>query len=209
MPENNKQVDFARLVDWTEGRLPEDEARIVEDTLAGAGSDTLADAAWLRRFFEATENAVVESPPRELRGALMDTFEAYTRDRRDGGLVRRVLAGFVFDSNLQPAAGLRSVGAQQSRRQLIYQTDTFDLAVNLLARESDNNLDLDGQVLPREGETPELFSVQLVRDGLEMALTVVDEMGSFALWRIPPGAYEMVLSTKRVEISVLPIDVGL
>ncbi len=209
MPENNRQLNFVRLVDWMEGRLPEDEARTVEGALASADSTTLADAAWLRRFFEATENVVVESPPRELRGALVDTFEAHARDRRTSGFVRRVLAGLVFDSNLQPAAGLRAVGAQQSRRQLIYHADAFDLALNLLARESDNNLDLHGQVLPHEGEPPEIFSVQLVRDGSEMALTVVDEMGSFALRRIPPGTYEMVLSAERVEISVLPIDVGL
>jgi hypothetical protein len=73
-----------------------------------------------------------------------------------------VLAGLVFDSNLQPAAGLRAVGAQQSRRQLVYHTDTFDLAVNILARESDNDLELDGQVLPHESEQPALFSVQLL-----------------------------------------------
>ena len=209
MPENNREVNFARLVDWMEGRLPEDETRTVEEALVGADRATLDDVAWLRRFFGATENAIIESPPPELRGALVDTFEAHARDRRPGGLVRRVLAGLVFDSNLQPAAGLRAVGTQQSRRQLIYHADTFDLALNLLARESDNNLDLDGQVLPREGETPEIFSVQLVRNGGEMALTVVDEMGSFVLQCIPPGAYEMVLSAERVEISVSPIDVGL
>ncbi|MBA2714996.1 MAG: hypothetical protein H0U55_15760 [Rubrobacteraceae bacterium] len=209
MPENNKQVNFARLVDWMEGRLPEDEARTVEEALAGADSATLTDAAWLGRFFEATEDVVIEAPPPELRSALVDTFEAHARGRRTGGFVRRVLAGLAFDSNLQPAVGLRAVGAKQSRRQLIYHADTFDLAVNLLAREADNDLDLDGQVLPREGETPDIFSVQLVRDGSEMALTVVDEMGSFALQRIPPGAYELILSSERVEISVLPVDVGL
>ncbi|CAN5658214.1 hypothetical protein BH18ACT11_BH18ACT11_31350 [soil metagenome] len=209
MPENNKQVNFARLLDWMEGRLPEGEARIVEEALAGADSATLADAAWLRRFFEATEDVVIGAPPPELRSALFDTFEAHARGRLTSGFVRRVLAGLVFDSNLQPAVGLRAVGAQQSRRQLIYHADTFDLAVNLLAREADNDLDLDGQVLPSEGETPDIFSVQLVRDGSEMALTVVDEMGSFALKRIPPGAYELILSSERVEISVLPVNVGL
>ena len=98
-----------------------------------------------------------------------------------------MLAGLVFDSNLQPAAGLRAVGGQQSRRQLIYHADAFDLAVNLLARGSDNNLDLDGQVLPREGGEPELFSVQLLRDGSELALTVTDDLGSFAFAECSAG----------------------
>ena len=209
MPEAEKKVDFARLVDWMEGRLPEHEARTVEETVASADSATLADVAWLRRFLNATDDAVVESPPRELREALVGMFEAHARDRRAPGLVERVLAGLLFDSNLQPAAGLRAVGARQSRRQLVYHTDTFDLAVNLLARQSDNNLDLDGQVLPHEGEEPELFSVQLLRDGGEVALTNIDELGSFVLQGIPPGSYEIVLSADRVEVWILPVDVGL
>ncbi len=209
MPEAEKKVNFARLVDWMEGRLPGDEARTVEETVAGADSATLADVAWLRRFLNATDEALIESPPREVRETLVEVFQAYASDRRTPGLVERVLGGLVFDSNLQPAAGLRAVGAQQSRRQLVYHADTFDLAVNLLARESDNSLDLDGQVLPHEGEEPEPFSVQLLRDGGEVALTIIDELGSFALQGIPPGSYEIVLSADRVEVWILPVDVGL
>ncbi len=209
MPEDNDRVDFARLVDWMEGRLPEDEAGAIEEALEGADDVTLADVAWLRRFRRATVGAMGESPPRGLRAALVETFEAHTGGRRPSGLVKRVLAGLTFDSNLQPAAGLRAIGARQSRRQLIYHADAFDLAINLLARGSDNNLDLDGQVLPREASEPELFSVQLLRDGGELALTVTDDLGSFAFRGVPPGGYELVLSAERIEVSILPLDVGL
>jgi hypothetical protein len=207
--ENNRQVDFARLADWVDGRLPEGEARDVEAAVAGADSATLADVAWLRRFLRAADSAAIESPPRGLRDALVETFEAHMGGLRTTGFVRRVFAGMIFDSNLQPAAGLRAVGAQQSRRQLIYHADTFDLVINVLARGSDNSLDLDCQVLPREGGEPELFSVQLLRDGSELALTVADDLGSFAFQEIPPGGYELVLSAETVEVSVLPVDVGL
>jgi hypothetical protein len=209
VPENSRHVDFARLVEWVDGRLPEDEVRTVEEALAGADSATLADVAWLRMFREAAECTIVESPPQELRTALIETFEVHAGDRRRPGLVGRMLAGLVFDSNLQPAAGLRAIGARQSRRQLIYHADAFDLAINLLARGEDNDLDLDGQVLPREGGEPELFSVQLLRDGRELALTVTDDLGSFAFQGVPPGGYELVLSAGWVEVSVLPVDVGL
>jgi len=209
MPQNGRQVDFDRLADWLEGRLSADDARAVQEAVAAADSDTLADIAWLRRFFTATESAVMESPPRELVDALVETFEEHTRNRRAPGLVRRVLAGLAFDSNLQPAAGLRAVGGQQARRQLIYHADAFDLALNLLARDGDNDLDVDGQVLPREGGEPEVVSVQLLRDGDELALTVTDDLGSFAFRRVAPGGYELVLSAERVEVSVLPVDVSL
>jgi hypothetical protein len=209
VPENSRPLDFARLVEWVDGRLTEDEARIVEEALARADSATLADVAWLRRFREAADSAIVESPPQELRVALVETFEAHAEGRRRPGLVERMLAGLVFDSNLQPAAGLRAIGARQSRRQYIYHADAFDLAINLLARGSDNNLDLDGQVLPREDGGPVLFSVQLLREGRELALTVTDDLGSFAFQDVTPGGYELVLSAETVEVSVLPVEVGL
>lgn len=209
MSEAEKNVNFARLVDWMEGRLPEDEARAVERIVEKADDDTLANIAWLRKFRAATDKARVESPPRKIRNALVDVFEANARNRRSPGLVKRVIAGLAFDSDLQPAVGLRATGAQRSRRQLIYRADEFDLAINLLARGSDDDLDLDGQVLPGDGEEPGLFSVQLLRDGDETALTVVDDVGSFALERIPPGSYELILSADRVEILVAPLDVGL
>jgi hypothetical protein len=192
-----------------EDRLPEDEARAVEEAVAEAGYGTLADIAWLRKFRAATGYAGAESPPRKVRDAVVDAFEARTRDRRPPGFVEKVLASLAFDSNRQTAAGLRAPGAQRSRRQLIYNAGIIDLIINLLARGADNDLDLDGQVLPREGEEPGLLSVQLLDDGRELALSVVDEMGSFAFQRIPPGSYELVLSAGETEISIDPFDVSL
>jgi hypothetical protein len=210
-PEN--RVIFAHLVNWMEGRLSARETREVDEAVASAeaGDDdaTLADVAWLRKFFAATENARSELPPRELRNVLVDVFEAHARDRKSPGIVDRVAAALTFDSNLQPAAGLRAVGARPSRRQLIYGTDAFDLVVNILARGTDNDLDLDGQMLPHEGEDTEFLSVQLLRDGKEQVLTTIDDLGSFAFRGVPPGGYELVLSAGRLEMSVRPFDVDL
>ena len=206
MPQNGRQVDIGRLADWLEGRLSAEEARSVQEAVDAADSATLADVAWLRRFFRATEDALAESPPPELGDALVEIFEAYTRDRQAPGLVRRVLAGLTFDSNLQPAVGLRAVGGQQARRQLIYHADEFDLALNLLARDADSDLDVDGQMLPREGGEIEPLSVQLLHNDHEVALTVTDELGSFAFRGVAPGAYELVLGADGVEVSVSPVD---
>jgi hypothetical protein len=206
VPQNGRQIDFGRLADWLEGRLSAEEARSVEEAVDAADGATLADVAWLRRFFRATEVALTESPPPELGDALVEIFEAHTRDRRAPGLVRRVLAGLTFDSNLQPAVGLRAVGGQQSRRQLIYHADEFDLALNLLARDADNDLDVDGQVLPPEGGEIEPFSVQLLHDDREVALSVTDELGSFVFRGVTPGAYELVFGADGVEVSVSPVD---
>ena len=192
-----------------EGRLSAKETGEVDEAVASAEDATLADVAWLRKFFAAAENARSGLPPPELRNVLVGVFEAHARDRQTPGIVDRVAAALSFDSNLQPATGLRAVGAQPSRRQLIYGTDAFDLVVNVLARGTDNDLDLDGQVLPHEGEDTEFLSVQLLRNGKEQALTAIDDLGSFAFRGVPPGGYELVLSAGRLEMSVRPFDVDL
>jgi hypothetical protein len=55
MPESSKRVDFSRLVDWVDGRLPEGEAQALEEQVARADSQTLADIAWLRKFMPTSE----------------------------------------------------------------------------------------------------------------------------------------------------------
>jgi hypothetical protein len=208
MPGSKKRVEFGRLVDWVEGRLPEDEARAVEEQVARADSRTLADVAWLRKFVKATDNAVLESPPREVRDALIARFEAYANGQRTPGLLKRVLARLTFDSDLRPAVGLRTAGAQQARRQLVYSAGAFDVVLNLRSRVPDENLVLDGQVLPREDQELKPFSVQLLYGGTELGLTTTDELGSFALRDIPPGVYDIVLSTDEEEISIAPVDLS-
>jgi hypothetical protein len=208
MPGSKKRVEFGRLVDWVEGRLPEDEARAVEEQVARADSRTLADVAWLRKFVKATDNAVLESPPREVRDALIARFEAYANGQRTPGLLKRVLASLTFESDLRPAVGLRTAGAQQARRQLVYSAGAFDVVLNLRSRVPDENLVLDGQVLPREDQELKPFSVQLLYGGTELGLTTTDELGSFALRDIPPGVYDIVLSTDEEEISIAPVDLS-
>lgn len=201
-----KKIDFARLVDWLEGRLSEDEARSVEEQIADADNATLADIAWLRKFGRATGGAALESPPAAVRNALVSRFEAYAQSRRIPGLLERVLATLTFDSNLQPAVGARSVGAQAGRRQLIYSTDVLDIALNYWPHARDKNLVLEGQILPRDDVELGAFSVQLLRDENELAITATDELGGFAFDSIPPGMYTAILSTDRIEVSISAID---
>ena len=209
MPGSKKRVEFGRLVDWVEGRLPEDEARAVEELVARADSRTLADVAWLRKFVKATDNAVLESPPRDVRDALIARFEAYANGQRTPGLLRRVRARLTYDSALRPAVGLRTAGgAQQARRQLVYSAGEFDIALNLRSGVPDKNLVLDGQVLPREDQELKPFSVQLLHGGTEVGLASIDELGSFALRDIPSGLYDIVLSTDQEEISIAPVDLS-
>jgi hypothetical protein len=208
MPGPEKRVDFSQLVNWMEGCLPEEEARAVEERVARADSATLADLAWLGQFFKAVEGAVLESPPPDVRDALIARFAAYAEGRRAPAILRRAVATLTFDGGLRPAVGVRAAGAQEARRQRIYSTDEFDVALNFWQRARDKNLDLHGQVFPREEVEIGALSVQLLREETELAITTADDLSAFAFVSIPPGVYKMILSTDWIEVSVTPIEVS-
>ncbi len=204
-----KKIDFARLVDWVEGRLSEEEARAVEEQVAAADDATHADIIWLRKFVRATGGAALESPPLQVRDALIARFEAYAEDRRIPGILERALATLAFDSALQPAFGARSVGAQGVRRQLIYSTDILDIALNFWQRARDKNLHLEGQILPRDNVGLGAFSVQLLQDETEIAITATDELGGFAFESILPGVYSAILTTDQIEVSISAVGLNI
>jgi hypothetical protein len=207
VPGPRKRIAFYQLVDWVEGRLPEEEARAVEEQMVVADSATLADVAWLRKFVRATENSVLESPPPEVRSTLIARFKAHAEGRRPPGFLKRVVATLTFDDGLRPAVGVRSAGAQGVRRQLVYSAEALDVALNFLSR--GKKFDLDGQVLSHnEGELGS-FSVQLLQSETELATTATDDLGGFAIESIPPGVYEIILSSERVEVSITPVDLNL
>jgi hypothetical protein len=208
VPDPRKRIAFSQLVDWVEGRLPEEEAQAVEEQLAIADIATLADVAWLRKFIRATEDSDLESPPPEVRRTLIARFEAHAEGRRPPGFLKRVVATLTFDEGLRPAVGVRSAGAQGARRQLVYSADDLDVALNFLPRARDKDFDLDGQVLPRDDVELGYFSVQLLQSETELGITATDDLGTFAFESIPSGVYEIILSTDRVEVSIAPVELN-
>ncbi len=187
MPGSRKRIAFAQLLDWVEGRLPEKEARAVEEQVAVADSATLADVAWLRKFVRATEDGC----PRIAPSGSEEHVDCSLRGPCGGPAVARApetrRRGVDLRSGLRPAVGVRAAGAQGARRQLVYSADALDVALNLLPRARDKKFDLDGQVLSHEGAELGAFSVQLLQSETELAMTVTDDLGGFAFQTIPPG----------------------
>jgi hypothetical protein len=208
MPGPRKRIAFSRLVDWVEGRLPEEEARAVEEQVAVADAATLADVAWLRKFVRATEHGALESPPPDVRSTLIARFKAHAEGRRTPGLLKRVVATLSFDGGLRPAVGARAAGTLGARRQLVYSAAALDVALNVLPRARDKNFDLDGQVLPRDDIELGSFSIQLLQSENELGITATDDLGAFAFESIPSGVYEIILCTDRVEVSIAPVDLN-
>jgi hypothetical protein len=204
MPRSEDE-EFARLLDWVEGRLSEQEARAVEERVATAGSAMRGDLAWMRVFAQISENTVIASPPPEVRDELIERFEAYAEGKRRPGFLERLVARLTFDSDLQPALGWRAATAR-SQRQFAYSTEAADITINLQPRPRKGLLDLHGHIFPVDSTTPEIFGVQVLEDSSEVATTAANELGEFAFEEMPPSVYEMIVSSDRVEISIPQLD---
>lgn len=203
---NANEISFAHLANWLEGHLDEEEARTVEEQLGSASDATRADADWLRAFLNVSSEVELAAPPPEVRERLSRRFESYAEEKREPGFFRRLMATLTFDSAAGTAmAGVRSAGAAggEAQRQLVYSTDAADVALDI--RRRGGKLDLGGQVLPASDEEPGEFSVQLLLGGEEFGIVAADELGEFSFESVPPGVYEVVLSTDEFEITVGPV----
>lgn len=205
---SQEKIDFETLADWAEGRLPEAEARAVEERLANADDATRADAEWLRSFSRASKEVVIDDPPAGQRAELGRIFESYAEGHRQPGPLKRLVATLSFGGGLQPLAGVRSAASQESQGQLVYTTEAADIALNFRRRPGDGRLDLDGQVFPNDDEEPEAFGVQILLGTEEVATTATDELGEFAFEGVEPGEYQILLSSDEVEILISPVDLG-
>jgi hypothetical protein len=198
--------EFGRLVDWVEGRLSEREARMVEKQVV-ADSTMHDNLMWLRAFALISEATVIASPPPEVRDTLIDRFGAYAAGKRRSGLLKRVVATLSFDSDLQPALGLRATGAPGSQRQFVYSSEVADVAINLRTRPQDGLADLYGQIFPVDGTDPGAFGAQLLNGTSEAATTATNDLGEFSFGAVPPGTYEVLACSDQVEIRLTGVEV--
>jgi hypothetical protein len=205
MPKS-EDVEFARLLDWVEGRLSEQEAQAVERQVAAAGSTTRADVAWMRAFARISEDIVIASPLSEVRDALVDSFETYAEGKQQPGFLERLVATLRFDSNLQPASGLRAAGISESQRQLVYSTDAADVAIIVRPRTSDGLFDVYGQILPSDATDSGVFDVQLLQGATEVATTATNDLGEFTFEAVSPGVYEVLTGSDQVEIQLPEVE---
>jgi hypothetical protein len=205
MPESD-DMEYVRLLDWVEGHLSEEEARAVEEQLAASDSATRAEVAWMRAFVRISESTVIVSPPSEVRDALIERFEAYAEGKQQPGFLERLVATLTFDSNLQPAFGVRAAGVSESQRQLVYSTDAADVAIIVRPSPREGRLDVYGQILPVDGADSGIFGVQLLKDASEVATTATNDLGEFTFEAVMPGVYEALAASDRVEIQLPQVE---
>jgi hypothetical protein len=165
------------------------------------------NVTWLRAFALISEATVIASPPSKVREILVDRFEEYAAGKRRSGWLKRVVATLSFDSNLQPALGLRATGAPGSRRQFVYSSEVADVTINVRTRPHDGLADLYGQIFPVDNTDPGVFGAQLLSGESEAATTAANDLGEFSFRALPPGTYEVLACSDQAEIRLTGVEV--
>jgi hypothetical protein len=96
---------FTELLDWIEGRLPDEAAEAVASYVASGDPATAASVAWIRAFLEDAGSMPLSQPPPELSARLRDVFDQLHRPMRGDGWSD---AWLLRDARTGLAAGVRS-----------------------------------------------------------------------------------------------------
>jgi hypothetical protein len=198
--------EFARLADWVEGRLSEEESRAVEERVAAEGS-MQADVVWLRAFNVVSADTVIASPPPEVREALEELFEEYAESKQQPNVLKRLVGRLTFESGRQPAIGWRAATTPELQRMFVYSTEAADVTLSVRPRPHDGQLDIHGRIFPVNNVYTGAFDIQLLADSSEVAATATNDLREFAFEGVSSGVYEISARSDRVEISILQVEV--
>lgn len=203
---NYGRPTFAQLLDWLEGRLPEEEAVALSEQVELADEKTRADLAWIRSFLEASTALRLARPPDKVRDVLRRRFDARAETRQSPDLFQRFVAALTYDSNVaSAAAGIRSAASEGLQRQFIFTTEVAEVALNVRPRSGEEQFDLLGQVFPLTTVPLEQLSIQLLQNSVEAGLTTADDLGEFSFPGVQAGDYEVVVSAEQFEIVLKPV----
>lgn len=204
------RLSFTQLIDWLEGRLPEDEAKVI--TLAVQADESYqASVAWLRSFLGFSKSTVLTEPPADIAKEAMAYYRAFVQGKRQPGWLQSLVATLTSDSWQRPSlAGVRSMDLDTVPRQLVYTVSTSDIVINIRAGTDKDTFDLIGQLFPTDGSDPASFTVQLTLRGqeLEAALTHTNKMGKFTCTRLPNGVYTLIIRGDQAEITIADVELS-
>jgi|GEM_PF-444533 len=215
-----QELNFEQLLDWIEGRLSDEDAAQVASQVAQADEATRTAMTWLRNFHVLSAHVTLSNPPEGIRTVLRQQFREQTEDRRQPHFFRRILAQLTFDSGWSLAtSGVRAASSLGNQRQIVCSTDVADIVLNTQPAKGGSALDVLGQVMVIQDQSVDVgaeggiepdhdtgYAVQLLAQDSEVALTRADDMGEFAFEAVPPGIYQVVISSAQFEIQTAAIE---
>ena len=114
----------------------------------------------------------------------------------------QLLAQPLFDTELQPSLGVRGSTALNRRR--LYEAENR-ICLDIQQLETQPGLvTLEGQILVRGGNLADVVGadVSLLRSGVVVHETEVDELGDFEIPDVAPAVYDMKVATTGMNVIV-------
>lgn len=202
-----KCPSFDQLVDFVEERLPPEDQRAVLDHMGSGCRRCQPDVEWVRDILLVMRTDASQAPPDWVIEPLLDHFDKVIEEKTPVSAWKKLAAVLVFDS-LQQAefAGVRNVRALA--KQLLYQTDAYDIDIRLNPTESPQFESIIGQVLPR-GENSEKTAGAKIRVCLgdeDVCSTLTNKLGIFTIYKLPQGKYDFKVLMSGTEIVIYGVS---
>jgi hypothetical protein len=201
------------LTDYTRGLLADDESGAIKAHVMTGCRKCQENLRWIEEVARlAKEDRSLDFPEETIKG-IVAWFK--TQPAHSPPSIRKLVARLVFDSlspnqlapvRNEPVAG-QSMTAP-ARRQMLFQTEKYDIDLRFEAIEDDPTEDLIGQILPQnEAENiPSGVTVQLWHDETEQMSTRTDSHGFFRFARIPSRNYGLKIHVAEFEINILDLS---
>jgi hypothetical protein len=114
----------------------------------------------------------------------------------------------TFDSAHQPApTGVRSL--ETRARQVIYDCDLMEIAINVRPCKQSDQLDVNGQVFPHTLTTASDIVVRLSRGDQLADIALTNEFGEFSFTALSPGVHTLTLIAEDSQVELEAIEMQL
>jgi len=202
------ELNFERLLDWVEGRLPAQEAAaIAQQLVTNPAAQCVVE--WLQAFQRVSHPLVLNAPPPSVHQEFVQQFAEYAERKRQPGLLRRLLASRQFDSSAQPVLAGARTGSGNTSQDILYASEDADIVLNSQRQPTGQHVQLFGQLLPNHDDLlPNDFCAQLLQNNQEIAITALDDFGQFSFAGLVVGEYQLILSSASVEIELDSVKIS-
>ncbi|MBD8869507.1 hypothetical protein [Nocardioides donggukensis] len=202
------EIACATLLDWLEGRLPDDASAAVAERVRNGGPDLRETVGWLREFLEFTRTHWLHDVPPIVGQSLREAFDQHRRGG-EAPAPRRIRPTLLFDSRSErELVGVR--GGPMHRAgdviHLAYTCPDADLLLDVTVRPT-GDLDLAGQVFGRGGPGPPVFEATVHAGGRTSRSVDGDDLGRFRFTHQPVPLERLTATNGDIVLDVA-LDVG-
>jgi hypothetical protein len=204
-----KCVGFERLMNFLDGRLSDEDGRLVAEHLEQGCGRCEADRRWYGLLTSMKRGPAQIEPPEWVFKRAVRLFEKKPQTESAGKRSVRAAARLIFDSLSQPAlAGARS-GLAPSRH-LLYAVEDYSIDLRIAATDA-ADIDLIGQVLSTSESGFDMvagIAIELAREGETVSSVVTDEVGVFIIRRLGSGEYNLHIDARGMIIEVVGLPIS-